>query len=190
MHTVPLLAYTVTMDARPSTLPTLLAAVLLGWCAPGLAATVYKTTDDSGAVSFSDKPPADATAAETIHIDTAPPLAPEESARRLEATRATTERMAADRFGNVFILNQPVGLPVAPPTSITRVSAGGVVDPSYAASLPLVDLSEPAVLADSVAEVNDDVPLGQVEEAVDRHRRVIDRLIVAKTDDLSHKAPP
>ena len=97
MHTVPLLAYTVTMDARPSTLPTLLAAVLLGWCAPGLAATVYKTTDDSGAVSFSDKPPADATAAETIHIDTAPPLAPEESARRLEATRATTERMAADR---------------------------------------------------------------------------------------------
>jgi len=61
-----------------------------------LAATVYKTVDENGVVTFSDTPPANE-AAEEVQIDVQEGLSPEESAARLDEMRETTDRMAADR---------------------------------------------------------------------------------------------
>ena len=70
--------------------------VCLVFCsAAGLATTVYKTVDENGVVSFSDKPPAEN--AEVLKISTPPPQAPEEYIANLEAMRETTDRMARDR---------------------------------------------------------------------------------------------
>ena len=67
-------------------------------CLPGQAATVYKTVDDNGVVSFSDTRPPDNTPVETVEIDA---QAPQDSAlaqQRLQDMRETTDRMATDRM--------------------------------------------------------------------------------------------
>jgi hypothetical protein len=67
-------------------------------CAPfATAQTVYKTVDESGAVSFSDKPPSDDVEAETLVINTPPPSSDSQQQANLEAMRETTDRMAEDR---------------------------------------------------------------------------------------------
>ena len=67
-------------------------------CAPlATAQTVYKTVDESGAVSFSDTPPSDNVEAETLEIRTPPPSSDSQQQANLEAMRETTDRMAEDR---------------------------------------------------------------------------------------------
>lgn len=60
-------------------------------------ATVYKTVDEDGVVSFSDTPPAEGVAAEKMDIDTPAPQPTGEYQENLDAMRETTDRMAADR---------------------------------------------------------------------------------------------
>jgi hypothetical protein len=60
------------------------------------ATTVYKTVDENGVVSFSDKSPEEGEA-EVLQINTATQQPDEESLANLEAMRETTDRMAADR---------------------------------------------------------------------------------------------
>lgn len=75
----------------------LLALVTAATTAQAAPATVYKTVDDRGHVTFSDTPPEDGTAAETLQIRTAEPLTDEASQQRLEDMRETTDRIAAER---------------------------------------------------------------------------------------------
>jgi hypothetical protein len=64
----------------------------------GQAATVYKTVDEDGVVSFSDTKPVSEEPVETLKINAqAPPVSAEEQ-QRLEDMRETTDRMAADRM--------------------------------------------------------------------------------------------
>ena len=74
---------------------------LLGFAilaAPPLpAATVYKTVDANGVVSYSDIAPQGDVAVETLVIDAAAPQLTETEQQRLEAMRETTDRMVADR---------------------------------------------------------------------------------------------
>ncbi|MEZ5501105.1 MAG: DUF4124 domain-containing protein [Halioglobus sp.] len=66
---------------------------------PVCAATVYKSVDENGVVSFSDTLPADDILLETMVIEIEEGLAPSADAQqRLEDMRATTDRMAADRM--------------------------------------------------------------------------------------------
>ena len=60
-------------------------------------ATVYKSVDEHGVVSFSDTPPADSADVQRMQIDTPPPSSTGEYEQNLEAMRETTDRMAADR---------------------------------------------------------------------------------------------
>jgi len=80
---------------RPSAYLCLLALL---HCLPGDAATVYKSIDDRGVVTFSDSPPVDGTFVETVEIDI--PVSPDggQTQPRLEDMRETTDRMAADRM--------------------------------------------------------------------------------------------
>lgn len=74
----------------------LVIPVYLLFCSvAGFATTVYKTVDENGAVSFSDKSSAED--AEVLKVSTPPPQAPEEYIANLEAMRETTDRMARDR---------------------------------------------------------------------------------------------
>jgi hypothetical protein len=67
-------------------------------CLPGQAATVYKTVDEDGVVSFSDTKPISDEPVETLKINgQAPPVSADEQ-QRLEDMRETTDRMAADRM--------------------------------------------------------------------------------------------
>jgi hypothetical protein len=59
-------------------------------------ATVYRSVDEQGVVTFSDQPPADSPA-DVIEIDVAAPEPDPQLEARLEAMRETTDRMAADR---------------------------------------------------------------------------------------------
>lgn len=61
------------------------------------AATVYKTVDDNGVVSYSDTPPAEGVVTETLVIDVQDPQLTETEQQRIEDMRATTDRMVADR---------------------------------------------------------------------------------------------
>ena len=63
-----------------------------------LGATVYRTVDENGVVSFSDAPPEGDPMAESITIDTPQPQSPEAARQRLEDMRETTDRMVADRM--------------------------------------------------------------------------------------------
>ena len=60
------------------------------------ATTVYKTVDDKGVVSFSDKSPEEGEA-EVLQINTTAPQPDGEHLANIEAMRETTHRMAADR---------------------------------------------------------------------------------------------
>lgn len=67
-------------------------------CTAGQAATVYKTVDEDGVVSFSDTKPVSEEPVETLKINAqAPPVSAEEQ-QRLEDMRETTDRMASDRM--------------------------------------------------------------------------------------------
>ncbi len=75
----------------------LIITVLLLQGAVGYSATVYKTVDENGVVSFSDMLPSNSASAEVLEITPALSKSPEEYAVWLEQMRATTDRMAADR---------------------------------------------------------------------------------------------
>jgi hypothetical protein len=78
--------------------PIWLTLVALLWCLPSPAATVYRTVDEDGVVSFSDTPPATGAPVETVVIDTpVSQLSDEEQQQRLQDMRETTDRMATDR---------------------------------------------------------------------------------------------
>ena len=69
----------------------------LPFCASAMAATVYKTVDEQGVVSFSDIPPVGDPSVQTMEISAATPAGSEDAQQRLEDMRETTDRMAADR---------------------------------------------------------------------------------------------
>lgn len=68
------------------------------WCAPVIAATIYKSIDQNGVVQFSDTMPTDVVVLETVVIEepVAPPAGQAE--QRLQDMRETTDRMVADRM--------------------------------------------------------------------------------------------
>lgn len=61
------------------------------------AATVYKTVDENGVVSYSDVRPTAGQPVETLEFDGRAPEMSEAEQQRLEAMRETTDRMVADR---------------------------------------------------------------------------------------------
>ncbi len=71
--------------------------VMLVCALPVFAETVFRSVDESGAVTFSDTPPEGDVEVETITIDTPQAQSPEAARQRLEDMRETTDRMVADR---------------------------------------------------------------------------------------------
>lgn len=82
---------------RMKTLPILFALSTL-CCEPGLAATIYKSVDANGVVSFSDTKPEHEVLVETLEIEVLEPPASEVAQQRLQDMRETTDRMVADRM--------------------------------------------------------------------------------------------
>jgi len=74
---------------------------------PALGATVYKTVDAEGKVSYSDTPPPAGTPAEVIETRAAPDVPDAEAAARLEQMRETTDRLRADRLAREQERAQP-----------------------------------------------------------------------------------
>lgn len=70
----------------------------LSWALPSQAATVYKSVDEHGVVSYSDTQPEGEVDVETLVIEVRDPELTETEQQRLEAMRETTDRMAADRM--------------------------------------------------------------------------------------------
>jgi Domain of unknown function (DUF4124) len=73
------------------------ALLLLASALPVLAATVYKTVDAKGVVTYSDTPPAEGAGVETLVIDVQAAQPSQGAQDQLEAMRETTDRMVADR---------------------------------------------------------------------------------------------
>jgi hypothetical protein len=74
-----------------------LGTILLLFCLPCAAATIYKSVDEKGRVTFSDQMPVKNTLVDVLNYTaTAPTLAADDAAR-LDQMRETTDRMAADR---------------------------------------------------------------------------------------------
>jgi hypothetical protein len=73
-------------------------ALALMHCLPGVAATVYKSVDENGVVSYSDTLPQDDTLLETVVIDNREEPPNEQSQKNLKNMRETTDRMATDRM--------------------------------------------------------------------------------------------
>jgi hypothetical protein len=74
-----------------------LATLSLIFSLPITAATVYKSVDKGGVVTFSDTPPIQNVTVETVEIVEHAPSSGEQT-ERLEDMRETTDRMAADRM--------------------------------------------------------------------------------------------
>jgi hypothetical protein len=74
-----------------------LLALLLVRCTPGFAATVYKSIDENGVVTYSDTRPTHDTQVETLLFDEQAPAPAEQAQQRLQDMRETTDRMVADR---------------------------------------------------------------------------------------------
>lgn len=74
-----------------------LLPVLLLCCLAAEAQTVYRSVDETGAVSFTDTPPADEQDVEEVRLNVAAPQDPEAYQQSLEDMRETTDRMADDR---------------------------------------------------------------------------------------------
>ncbi|RMG57543.1 MAG: DUF4124 domain-containing protein [Gammaproteobacteria bacterium] len=77
----------------------LLVSILSGWPTLASAQTVYRTVDEQGRVSFSDRPPDGADSAETLRVS---PDRPSEEAvkaarERHEAVSKTADELAAKR---------------------------------------------------------------------------------------------
>ncbi len=78
----------------------LIATVLLfsAACAAADAPRViYRSTDDSGAVSFSDRAPDDDRQVQLLHLDVPPAGSAEEHRRRMQDISASADRMAEER---------------------------------------------------------------------------------------------
>ncbi len=74
-----------------------LGTIFLLFCLPCAAATIYKSVDAQGRVTYSDQPPVESTVVDILeYTETAPTLAADDAARLAEM-RDTTDRMAADR---------------------------------------------------------------------------------------------
>jgi TolA-binding protein len=85
-------------QVRPQSLcAPLLALLALLVAGPLSAATVYKTVDENGVVSYSDTAPASEQEAEVMVIDVPASQDSESAQEQLEAMRETTDRMVADR---------------------------------------------------------------------------------------------
>jgi len=67
-------------------------------CLPAFAATVYKSVDENGAVTFSDTLPTGDVLVETVVIEEQAPPSADTSQQRLDDMRETTYRMVADRM--------------------------------------------------------------------------------------------
>lgn len=63
-----------------------------------MTATIYKSVDANGVVTFSDTQPEQAVLVETLEIDVQEPPEGELAQQRLQDMRETTDRMAADRM--------------------------------------------------------------------------------------------
>ena len=77
-----------------------LAATLLttpGVAGVTVAATVYKTVDENGVVSYSDVQPREDVPVEILELEVRAPEISATEQQRLEAMRETTDRMVADR---------------------------------------------------------------------------------------------
>ena len=85
-------------------------AIALAGAVPALGATVYRTVDAEGRVSFSDTPPPPGSAAEVIEMRDTRAGPDPETAERLEPMRATTDRLREDRLAR----EQERALPPAP----------------------------------------------------------------------------
>jgi hypothetical protein len=88
-------------------------AILVSIYLPCGAATVYKSVDENGQVTFSDQPPTPGKPVETLDYTTTVPVSAEEARARLERMRASTDRMAADRREREAARASPQ--PTAPP---------------------------------------------------------------------------
>lgn len=75
-----------------------LLALALCCSLPTLAATVYKSVDANGVVTYSDVKPPDEILVETLELTVSEPASPDTAAQRLEDMRETTDRMVADRL--------------------------------------------------------------------------------------------
>jgi len=67
-------------------------------CLPAFAATVYRSVDENGAVTFSDTLLTGNVVVETVVIEEQAPPSTDTSQQRLEDMRETTDRMVADRM--------------------------------------------------------------------------------------------
>jgi len=76
----------------------LLWALSLLGCGPAVAATIYKSVDANGVVTFSDTKPEHDVLVETMVIEVQEPPPSELTQQRLQDMRETTNRMAADRM--------------------------------------------------------------------------------------------
>ena len=66
-------------------------------CLPCSAATVYKSVDEQGRVTFSDSPPSQAVSVELVHIQVQAPAEPELYLQRMEAMTEVTDKLAEAR---------------------------------------------------------------------------------------------
>lgn len=85
--------------AQPTSHRWALYLCLLALCSASVhGATVYRSVDDNGVVTFSDTPPGSSATVETLQLEV-PAANPDDLQQdRLEQMRATTDRMAADRM--------------------------------------------------------------------------------------------
>lgn len=82
---------------RPNRLR-LLSAIALLCCNTAMAATIYKSVDANGVVSYSDTKPEQEVLVETIEIQVQQPQSSDLTEQRLHDMRETTDRMVADRM--------------------------------------------------------------------------------------------
>ena len=75
-----------------------LLAIALAGSLPALGATVYKTVDADGKVSFSDTPPPAGSATEVIETRDTYASPDPDAAERLQQMRETTDRLRDDRL--------------------------------------------------------------------------------------------
>lgn len=91
------MVYTDTADRQMTYGMKRLIPLLLLSCLTAQAQTVYRSVDETGAVSFSDTPPVDEQGVEEVYLDVAAPQDPEAYQQGLDDMRETTDRMADDR---------------------------------------------------------------------------------------------
>jgi hypothetical protein len=91
------MVYSLTSDSQLAYGMKLLIPILLLGCLTVQAQTVYRSVDNTGAVSFSDTPPVDEQGVEEVHLDVAAPQDPKAYQQSLDDMRETTDRMVDAR---------------------------------------------------------------------------------------------